>query len=191
MHDMQFINQYKVWKCVNLFLLLVPLRLIWTFQGLKYFWGRCWFLEMHSCLCVFMCYTSSLLFFCVCTLGYLWPFALKGSIKTFSLCPVGSAEIQFSWLRWIDGMLFSAGCPHCKNAVPHFITAAETFKEDRKVRRNLMKKNFPLVSVLVSVLTLLSGAITRHTPSLIDWNLPELLQCLVSYPWASHPHATL
>lgn len=26
-----------------------------------------------------------------------------------------------------------AGCPHCKNAVPHFTTAAELFKEDRKV----------------------------------------------------------
>ncbi|XP_035767160.1 protein disulfide-isomerase A5 [Neolamprologus brichardi] len=25
------------------------------------------------------------------------------------------------------------GCPHCKNAVPHFTTAAELFKEDRKI----------------------------------------------------------
>lgn len=25
------------------------------------------------------------------------------------------------------------GCPHCKNSVPHFTTAAELFKEDRKV----------------------------------------------------------
>lgn len=29
--------------------------------------------------------------------------------------------------------LCQTGCPHCKNAIPHFTTAAEVFKEDRKV----------------------------------------------------------
>ncbi|MED6277983.1 Protein disulfide-isomerase A5 [Characodon lateralis] len=29
--------------------------------------------------------------------------------------------------------LTNKGCPHCKNAVPHFTTAAELFKEDRKI----------------------------------------------------------
>lgn len=88
------------------------------------------FLWMHSCL--FMA------------------FALIGSITRFSLYPAGWDEIQFGWLRWNNDLLFSAGCPHCKNAVPHFITAAETFKEDRKVRHNLMKKNLPLARVVSS-----------------------------------------
>uniref|UniRef100_A0A668AT76 Protein disulfide isomerase family A, member 5 n=1 Tax=Myripristis murdjan TaxID=586833 RepID=A0A668AT76_9TELE len=30
-------------------------------------------------------------------------------------------------------MFYAPWCPHCKNAVPHFTTAAELFKEDRKV----------------------------------------------------------
>ncbi len=37
-------------------------------------------------------------------------------------------------------LLFSPGCPHCKNAVPHFTTAAELFKEDRKVSLNTIKE---------------------------------------------------
>uniref|UniRef100_A0A8C6U971 Protein disulfide isomerase family A, member 5 n=1 Tax=Neogobius melanostomus TaxID=47308 RepID=A0A8C6U971_9GOBI len=30
-------------------------------------------------------------------------------------------------------MFYAPWCPHCKNAVPHFTTAAELFKEDRKI----------------------------------------------------------
>ncbi|XP_061861138.1 LOW QUALITY PROTEIN: protein disulfide-isomerase A5 [Colius striatus] len=30
-------------------------------------------------------------------------------------------------------MFYAPWCPHCKNAIPHFTTAAEVFKEDRKI----------------------------------------------------------
>ncbi|KAM8933475.1 protein disulfide-isomerase A5 [Pelodytes ibericus] len=30
-------------------------------------------------------------------------------------------------------MFYAPWCPHCKNAVPHFTTAADTYKEDRKI----------------------------------------------------------
>lgn len=85
-------------------------------------------------------------------------------------------------------MLFSAGCPHCKNAVPHFITAAETFKEDRKVRHNLMKENFPYQLIILLFIPaflifflFLSGAVIRDSPVLMAQNLSEFfhISCLL------------
>lgn len=79
-------------------------------------------------------------------------------------------QMKFSSVeRWNDYMPFSAGCPHCKNAVPHFSTAAETFKEDRKVRHHLMK-NFPYRFHFLSLLCFFG----RRSPSLIAYILPEL-----------------
>ncbi|CAN9498488.1 unnamed protein product [Ophioblennius macclurei] len=55
--------------------------------------------------------------------------------KPSSVSHLGSEDFREVLKKKRHGlvMFYAPWCPHCKNAVPHFTTAAELFKEDRKI----------------------------------------------------------